>query len=97
MSSVSPYTLIPSPICLDSGERLYAFKLREISIERTKAILTHIAGDDYHITLATILDLSRQTLEARPTVGTAHTTAERLLHLRDDLLYIQKHFTILKR
>ena len=51
----------------------------------------HIAANDYFGTLATTLDLLRQTIEDR---GYRAEDAELLCRITDDLLYLQARHTI---
>jgi hypothetical protein len=55
---------------------------------RAKSLKFHIDSDDYFGTLATVLDLLRQTLPE------SETTEQVLRNLSKDLLYLQEHYTI---
>lgn len=70
-------------------------------IESTKR---HIKADDYFGTLATILDLIRQTTtEKSKSVGhpmsdkSAIKQTEYMKELRDDLVFLQKNYKIVKK
>jgi hypothetical protein len=59
-----------------------------------KEILRHIRAGDYFGTLATILDLLRQSMEQR---GLGRQNSMLLEDLREELVYLQERFTILSR
>jgi len=60
-----------------------------------KAVQQRIAVGDYFVTLATVLDLLRQEL-VREGVG-GLTSAKILSECRDELLYLQKNYSIVRR
>lgn len=57
-------------------------------------ILRHIGASDYFGTLATILDLLRQSMEQK---GLGRKNSLLLENLREDLVYLQERFTIVRR
>jgi hypothetical protein len=59
-----------------------------------KQILRHIRAGVYFGTLATILDLLRQSMEQG---GLGRQNSMLLEELREELVYLQKRFTILRR
>ena len=66
----------------------------KISSKRRRGLEFHIETNDYFGTLATVLDLSRQTL--------GNTARERMIaeHLAknvDDLIYLQKKYRIIRK
>lgn len=66
----------------------------KIPPERRRSIEGHIRHDDYFGTLAAILDLLRQDMEKS---GGKPARRELLLHVRDDLLYLQDTYQIHQR
>jgi len=62
---------------------------------RYKSVRRHLSDDDYFGTLATILDLLRQELEGK--VVSRTTPAETLSTIRDELVYLQEHYKIVRR
>jgi hypothetical protein len=56
-----------------------------------KRIQFHIISDDYFGTLATTIDLLRQAIVKG---GVTRRDAKVLEQLRDELLYLQAHYTI---
>jgi hypothetical protein len=56
-----------------------------------KSIQFHIASNDYFGTLATTIDLLRQAAMKR---GFKRSDAKALERLRDELLYLQAHYSI---
>ncbi len=56
-----------------------------------KRIQFHIASDDYFGTLATTLDLFRQTVKRR---GYTRRDAKLLERLTEELLFLQAHYVI---
>jgi hypothetical protein len=63
----------------------------KISPERKRGIQFHVKNDDYFGTLATVLDLFRQTLG---TTGRERHIATSLEKLTADLIYLQKEYKI---
>lgn len=63
----------------------------KISSERKRGIHFHIKNDDYFGTLATVLDLLRQTLG---TTETEQRIAGSLENLTTDLMHLQKEYKI---
>lgn len=59
------------------------------SSERENNIKKHIKASDYFGTLATIIDLTKQILELN-----TKKTSKQLKNLKDDLVYLQKNYTI---
>ena len=58
----------------------------------TEGLESHIRGDDYFMTLATVLDLFRQSRNKRKQED------DRLLkNKRNELIYLQKHYAIVSR
>jgi len=63
----------------------------KISPERRQSIKSHIKHDDYFGTLATVLDLHRQTLGKS---AQARETARAIENIVADLLYLQDNYEI---
>jgi hypothetical protein len=59
--------------------------------ERKRGLASHVSSDDYFGTLATVLDLLRQDWKGRVF---SRKNDGLLLHLTDDLLYLQEHYVI---
>ena len=59
-----------------------------------KNIQFHIKVDDYFRTLATILDLLRQDIESK---GYRRKDIELLKRVKEDLIYLQRHYKIVKK
>ncbi|HEX4961386.1 MAG TPA: hypothetical protein VF173_11145 [Thermoanaerobaculia bacterium] len=59
-----------------------------------KHVLGHIGADDYFGTLATILDLLRQSMEQK---GLGRKNSLVLKDLREELVYLQERFRIVRR
>jgi len=68
--------------------------LRDIDEERERIdnLLNHIEADDYFGSLATIIDLIRQEMKK-----TNQELRETLHNLKDDLLYLQERYKIVKK
>ncbi len=68
--------------------------LRDIDEERERIdnLLNHIEADDYFGSLATIIDLVRQEMKK-----TNQELRETLHNLKDDLLYLQERYKIVKK
>jgi hypothetical protein len=62
--------------------------------KRIKGLEFHISVQDYFGTLATVIDLVRQDLGIR---RYGERNEEVLMHMRDDLLYLQSHYEIGKK
>jgi hypothetical protein len=61
------------------------------AIDEKESIQVHIASNDYFGTLATTIDLLRQAVMKR---GFKRRDAKTLERLRDELLYLQAHYSI---
>ena len=59
-----------------------------------KHVLRHIGASDYFGTLATILDLLRQSMEQK---GLGRQNLMLLEDLREELVYLQERFRIVRR
>ena len=59
-----------------------------------KSLEFHIASDDYFGTLATVLDLLRQSRSGRELTK---QDEKALIVMRDDLVYLQAHYKIVKK
>ena len=59
-----------------------------------KNLENHIRGDDYFGTKATVLDLMRQDIK-KDGCGPMHDAV--LQNIRDELLYLQKHYMIVTK
>ena len=59
----------------------------------------HIQSDDYFATLATILDLIKQDSEKAIKIMNKihHITQDQLENLKNDLLFLQKNYKIVKK
>jgi hypothetical protein len=57
--------------------------------KRIKGLEFHIQEDDYFGTLATVLDLLRQDAD----LSEIHTRT--LVRMRDDLVYLQTHYSVI--
>lgn len=83
----------------------WAFYLPAMEDETTKrreTIDRHVRVDGYFATAATILDLQQQELARRCGRGRRSTellrsTTGLLQEMRDDLMYLQKHYKIVRR
>lgn len=59
---------------------------------RKQRLAGHVANGEYFATLATILDLLRQNILWKR--GREKISDERLIRLREDLLFLQQHYKI---
>jgi hypothetical protein len=66
----------------------------KISKERQRGLEFHIKINDYFGTLATVLDLSRQTLG---NTARERMIAEHLIKNIDDLIYLQEKYRIIRK
>ena len=66
-----------------------------MKFETMKTLERHVRDDDYFTTAATILDLLQQGLARER--DRSEWTIECLQGVRDDLLFLQKHYRILRR
>lgn len=64
-------------------------------LQRIKNLIFHIESDDYFATLATILDLMRQRMEQAK--QSSDRCSENLEELKNDLVYLQKNYKIIKK
>lgn len=67
--------------------------------KRKERIINHIDFDDYFASLATVLDLSRQTSTKvlKELQKLEKKNDERLKRLRDDLMFLYENYRIIKR
>lgn len=66
--------------------------------EYVHSVQNHIKADDYFATTATVLDLSRQMLEKDENqTWVARQVAKHLAVVRDEQLYLQKHYKLCKK
>jgi hypothetical protein len=66
---------------------------RNMTKKRIKSLEFHIANDDYFGTLATVLDLLRQELEAGKKIEKCPISLKRMT---EELMYLQSNHKILK-
>jgi hypothetical protein len=84
------------------GELLFIPMKKNATIERLEAIERHVGEDAYFATTATVLDLQQQEL-ASPrsrrgrTVQLLQKTIECLRRTRDELMYLQENYRIVRR
>jgi hypothetical protein len=62
-----------------------------------KQLEHHIANDDYFGTLATVLNMARQTLEKDMRGPKKNWHIKLLQSLEEDLMYLQKNYQITKK
>jgi len=62
-----------------------------------KQIKRHIKAEDYFGTLATVLDLARQELEQNKKRPNPNWQIKLLKNLRDNLVYLQENYRIVKK
>jgi len=62
-----------------------------------KRIEKHIEQNDYFGTLATVLDLARQTLERDKKGSKPNWQIKLLKSLKDDLIFLQENYKIIKK
>jgi len=62
-----------------------------------KQVKKHIEQDDYFGTLATVLDLARQTLERNRKKPKQNQQIKLLKNLKSELVFLQKNYRIIKK
>ncbi|MEK7167749.1 MAG: hypothetical protein AAB791_01975 [Patescibacteria group bacterium] len=63
---------------------------------RLEQVKFHVRSDDYFATLATILDLTRQTIKSEKNKNLAPNEAQ-LERLKNELIFLQNNYKIVKK
>ena len=77
------------------GRHREAFFVGNHMTARKQSLQFHVKSDDYFATLATILSVIKEQLQESP--DSATECCETLSKLKEDLLYLKDHYTIVKK
>ncbi len=88
---ISPFSYYLQPKTLLFHERSQKIRQQKLN--------DHIESNDYFGTLATVVDLVHQVLDEslRASITTQKESKAQLARIKKDLLYMQKHFKIVKK
>ena len=95
MYTLTPNDLISHRYAVNNASALSLFLHDQSNVDYETCIRNRIENDSYFVTLATILDLMNQTLTiSGGTKETRKQMSQHLNDLKDECMYLQKHYTL---